>query len=297
EQVVEIRRQKRDESLAKKRNFNAEAAALSDSEDEDQGASSNQEQLQELLPGMISSLYSDNLDDQLTSVTRFRKLLSKERNPPIEEVIECGVVPRFVELLRSSHSVIQFEASWALTNIASGTTSQTQVVIEAQAVPIFIQLLSSENLDCRDFVLAERALDPLLKLLTENHKLSMLRNATWTLSNFCRGKSPQPAWESIAPALPVLSKLVYSVDDEILTDACWAISYLSDGSNDKIQAVIESGVCRRLVELLMHPMTTVQTPALRSIGNIVTGDDTQTQTILNGGALAALLSLLNSPKD
>ena len=30
-----------------------------------------------------------------------------------------------------------------------------------------------------------------------------------------------------------------------------AISYLSDGSNDKIQAVIESGVVRRLVELLM----------------------------------------------
>ncbi|KAJ1949162.1 Importin subunit alpha-1, partial [Linderina pennispora] len=106
-----------------------------------------------------------------------------------------------------------------------------------------------------------------------------------------------PDWETIKPALPVLSKLVYSVDDDILMDACWAVSYLSDGQNDKIQAVIESGMCRRLVELLMHPMTTVQTPALRSIGNIVTGDDMQTQVVLNCGALPALLSLLNSPKD
>jgi hypothetical protein len=52
-------------------------------------------------------------------------------------------------------------------------------------------------------------------------------------------------------ALPVLARLVYSDDEEVLTDACWALSYLSDGTNDKIQAVIEANVCRRLVELLM----------------------------------------------
>jgi hypothetical protein len=41
----------------------------------------------------------------------------------------------------------------------------------------------------------------------------------------------------------------------------------------------------------------VQTPALRSVGNIVTGDDVQTQVIINCGALPALLSLLSSTKD
>jgi hypothetical protein len=97
--------------------------------------------------------------------------------------------------------------------------------------------------------------------------------------------------------LPILAKLVYMLDDEILIDACWAISYLSDGSNDKIQAVIEAGIPRRLVELLMHASTSVQTPALRSVGNIVTGDDIQTQVIINCGALPALLHLLSSTKD
>lgn len=63
----------------------------------------------------------------------------------------------------------------------------------------------------------------------------------------------------------------------MLTDACWALSYLSDGQNDKIQAVIEAGVCQRLVELLIHTSPAVQTPALRTVGNIVTGDDLQTQ--------------------
>ena len=47
----------------------------------------------------------------------------------------------------------------------------------------------------------------------------------------------------------------------------------------------------------MHNSTSVQTPALRSVGNIVTGDDLQTQVVIASGALPALLSLLSSPKE
>lgn len=125
---------------------------------------------------------------------------------------------------------------------------------------------------------------PLLSQFSDQSKLSMLRNATWTLSNFCRGK-PQPQFEQVChsvsffslfcififviisfcryitshvktleqvkAALPALAHLIHINDEEVLTDACWALSYLSDGVNEKIQAVIESGVCPRLVELLL----------------------------------------------
>ncbi|KAK3844033.1 MAG: armadillo-type protein [Linnemannia gamsii] len=309
---VELRKQKREENLSKRRNL---AIAAESEESEDEGVSAASQQFHEQLPAMIQGVMSDNVDDQLGATTQFRKLLSKERNPPIDEVIRCGVVPKFVEFLRSPHPSVQFEAAWALTNIASGSSFQTQYVIEAGAVPFFVELLSSPVADvkeqavwalgniagdsprCRDIVLSQNALAPLLALLHENNKLSMLRNATWTLSNFCRGKNPPPDWESISPALSVLAKLIHSSDDEVLIDACWAMSYLSDGSNEKIQAVIESGVCRRLVELLMHHLPSVQTPALRSVGNIVTGDDIQTQVVVNCGVLQALLALLSSPKD
>eukprot|EP01090_Pellita_catalonica_P015436 TRINITY_DN4193_c0_g1_i1.p1 TRINITY_DN4193_c0_g1~~TRINITY_DN4193_c0_g1_i1.p1 ORF type:complete len:320 (-),score=62.98 TRINITY_DN4193_c0_g1_i1:159-1118(-) len=125
----------------------------------------------------------------------------------------------------------------------------------------------------------------------------MLRNATWALSNFCRGK-PAPAFELVSPALGTLARLIISsTDEDVLADACWALSYLSDGEdNDKIQEVIQAGVSRRLVELLMHGSYNVKTPALRTVGNILAGDDIQTQIVLNVGALPCLLSLLSSPK-
>jgi hypothetical protein len=90
--------------------------------------------------------------------------------------------------------------------------------------------------------------------------------------------------------------MIYSNDEEVLTDAAWALSYLSDGPNDRIQKVIEAGVCRRLVELLNHLSFSVVTPALRTVGNIVTGDDMQTQIVINCGALCRLGALLLSPK-
>lgn len=80
----------------------------------------------------------------------------------------------------------------------------------------------------------------------------MTRNAVWALSNLCRGKNPAPAFAKVAPCLPVLAHLLNHTDYDVLADACWALSYLSDGPNDKIQAVIDAGVCRRLVELLMY---------------------------------------------
>jgi importin subunit alpha-6/7 len=65
--------------------------------------------------------------------------------------------------------------------------------------------------------------------------------------------------------------------------------------NNNIQA--ESGMCQRLVDLLKHQSSEVQTSALRTVGNIVRCDDLQTQVVITSGALPAHLHLLSSPND
>jgi len=322
---VQLRKQQRDEALQKKRFTGAEGEGMLPGGDMSGAGLSSAVQAGmqmaadtgmgstvplEQIPILCQQLMSDDPQAQFNSTQQFRKLLSIEQKPPIQEVINAGIVPRFVLFLKEvQRPDLQFEAAWVLTNIASGNADQTRHVVEQGALPIFVQLLGSPNEDVReqavwalgniagdspnfrDLVLQTGGLNPIMAVLRESEKISMMRNATWTLSNLCRGKPPPP-FEWVSPALACLANLIYATDVEVLTDACWALSYLSDGPNERITAVIQAGVCRRLVELLGHSSPLVQTPSLRAVGNIVTGDDQQTQVILQSGALPSLGKLL-----
>ena len=126
-------------------------------------------------------------------------------------MVNSGAVPHFIKLLRSPDSNVQEQAVWALGNIAG------------------------DGPHMRDFVINNGVIQPLIGLVNPQTSTAFLRNVTWTISNLCRNKNPSPPFEVVKQCLPVLAQLVQHTDKEVLADACWALSYLTDGPNEKIQ--------------------------------------------------------------
>lgn len=178
-----------------------------------------------------------------------------------------------MNLLRSQYTEISEQAIWAIGNIAG---------------------------DCslyRDMILKYNGLSYLIDIVDKSDNKNTIKHGTWAISNLCRGR-PLPKFESVKIAIPILAKMMtVSTESEVLTDAAWALSYLSDGEEQRIQLVIDTGVLPHLLKHVTHPFLSIVIPCLRTLGNIVTGSDVQTDTVLSmPNCLQTIFSLLNHEK-
>eukprot|EP00659_Diplonema_papillatum_P018607 gene18607-28695_t len=268
------------------------------------------------VPLLIRGMFSADAQQQLESTHKLRQVMSSAHEPPYNQLTPESLV-KLVEFLSSAtNEQLQFEAAWALTNVASGPSEYTRAVIQAGAVPVFVAILNSpacsvdlkeqsvwalgniagDGGQCRDALLSNGTLPPLLQVVRSNPPITTLRNAMWCLSNLCRGKPP-PVFEAIMPLLPVLADVLLNCqDEETLSDCLWAFSYAADGPNERISYILSLNVLPRIVSFLSQTSTTLQTPALRTVGNIAVGEEAETQAVINQGALPLLHFMLQSPK-
>lgn len=92
---MELRKAKKDDQLSKRRNLDMSNQELSDLSNKAAVSSPSALSIDEI----VNHINSSDESLQLLAVQTCRKLLSRERNPPINDIIEGGIVPRCIELL------------------------------------------------------------------------------------------------------------------------------------------------------------------------------------------------------
>ncbi|GMR54988.1 hypothetical protein PMAYCL1PPCAC_25183, partial [Pristionchus mayeri] len=316
---VELRKQKRDDLLMKRRNLvedEEEDLDVSSPEDPTKQASANKVPI--LTCEQVIEVLKNNPDIEQTRAAfeSVRRLLSKSKNPPVDEVINCGLIFAIVQGLSVEDVKVRYECAWALTNIVSGTPEQTIKAVEAGATAPLIQLMMHPSLDLaeqatwavaniagdsaqlRDYVIKCNGVEALMLLCGKMKELttSFVRTLSWTFSNMCRHKNPHAPLEVLAVLSQGLFRLMQHEDYNVRQDACWAVSYLTDGPDVQISLARDAGIMPLVFKHLSEDDGLVA-PALRVLGNMATGNDDLTQTVIDLGTLRVLPAVARKAKS
>jgi len=161
---VQIRKQKREESLSQRRRMDTTtttparsthpaAAAAAGSFGPNVGVAVGDNyappSVQDL-PMYALDMRSGDAARELEATRAVRKLLSVERNPPVEQILTHGFLPFLIgQISRESASpILLYEASWALINI--GSTTHTRALVDAGATLPLIHLLLHPSAEVRE---------------------------------------------------------------------------------------------------------------------------------------------------
>ncbi|CAD8172940.1 unnamed protein product [Paramecium octaurelia] len=267
---------------------------------------------------------SDDIVKQHYGLVAIRKLISTNQNPIdiTQSIIENNLVPILIQILdQNSNQLFIFEAIWILTNIASGTNQQTQVVVKYGGIPTILKHLNSIHLsiieqvcwalgniaaddgEYRSQIIGQGGLQRFIEIsqqLQLRNNKSLIKLCSWTISNLCRGNPNRLIEKYKKQLIKYFSSIIDQFDDnETLTDTCWALQYISNSNQglDPQQEIINTGMVPKLISLLTtNQINPIIFPCVRIIGNILTGSETQTDYVLNLNILDVFADLMKSTK-
>ncbi|CAF2631363.1 unnamed protein product [Rotaria sp. Silwood2] len=290
--TISLRKTKRDEQIQFKRNLIANDS-MSDETDDD-----NDEQRRCLnLNEILLKCQNSDLSICYQGIRSARKILSIERNPPIDELINLNLLPILVQCLSyDQYPDLQFEAAWALTNIASGNSQQTQAVVNANALPYLLRLLHStysnvseqavwaignligDGSRLRDYAIELGVIQPLIEFIQKDIPITFLRNVTWVIVNLCRHKDPPLSLNVVQEILPALKYLLSFTD----------VTVYPPLSLNVVQEILPA-----LKYLLSFTDVTILVDCTWALAYLLDCGNTMIQLVVESGMISDIIRLLN----
>lgn len=244
-----------------------------------------------------------------------REILTSGDEAPIGFAVDIGLTQVIISLCRLElPDDLVVESAWCLCNIASGGDDITEILVKSGAIEAFMSLLNTSNplilehsiwgignliadyIETRDIFLGKRLI-LVFSTLTEAYNESYSKVypiIAWTCSNIMR-KKPMPPYSACHSICNILTRISAFPDSFLFAeDLLSAISNITNHDDIMISLIIDS---RLLFDMVMGHLINKDVGllklALRSAGNIVTGNIHHTEFMLDKGFLDLLHPLIS----
>merc|ERR1712137_187824 len=269
----------------------------------------------------VKGLKSVNVDEQLRNVSIIRDFLQWREGDSVDQphslkinaIIDAGGVAPLMNLFENHpNQQIQLLAAKALTGFTFGDEKHCTVLIDAGIIPRLVKKIKEWNGEIdglhvtgqaiwclgnlagtssaiRDAIIQTDILPRLLQLLNNQQQDSFVGNACFTIRILCGGTAPVPEHVKLTAMPRLLQILQDSTNTSTLVEIGWAISHLTDSSEQAVEIVSQSGALARMIQLLREPSMISQ--MLRIIGNLVSSTEDVSQIALDFGCIPVLKEL------
>ncbi|GMT32700.1 hypothetical protein PFISCL1PPCAC_23997 [Pristionchus fissidentatus] len=286
------------------------------------------EQEYDYFAGLLTNEESTKMA-QASAVNYFRRLFTENTEPP--KYFDHSLIDNLIEIVRDAEKAadIRTDAAWAITNLlCSKRTPLTHEIIKKGALTVFVWCIktgeyklrdqciwgigniSADCSQCKDTVRSTDVLDVIAKQMHSGVFLSKesSRCAIWCCLNILRGANAPISPRTARLLLTAITKSMhrFESDGNIITDSLLTLSLLADDRNFfhfphlwpiQIDAMInEPGLITCTLAAIETGCAPLVSPALRLIGNIITGTDEQTEKVITrDGFIKLIFFALDSP--
>jgi importin subunit alpha-1 len=276
----------------------------------------------EQLMQFFTCIDSSDVLEQHYGIIGLRRILSQKTNLPIQEVLDHSILTKIINMAQNDvQPHLQMEATWCLANLASGTTEQTNSLIQKGVIPIFVELSKSSSYqiaeqaiwglgnisgDCVEFrslVLKSHAVDVLTDVFDRTNNIKMKEQIIWVFSNICRLRPDNESFSGymkrmVAKLIEVFSE---TNDPEVQDDClfgfckCAKTSCIEPFANERFLhklALLYNSYFSN-VEMNKHRISATSSV----IGGLTSSTNYHTMMVVNSGFLRMLCIVLSFKEE